>query len=51
MQLECPHCGARLKLPPVDHDILKAAGVMEPRLRGDDHVCRECDHELGVYYY
>lgn len=50
MQIDCPHCGSQLVLAASSHDIQNAPGV-RGRLHGDDHVCRECENELGVYYY
>lgn len=50
MRLDCPHCGSQLSVTPPESRV----GVQddsEQRLQGADHVCRECEQELGVYHY
>lgn len=50
VQIDCPYCGSRLAVPRSSHEIQETLRE-RPRLRGDDHVCRECENELGIYYY
>lgn len=50
MQLDCPHCGSRIVLSLSGHDSGLVTDARK-RLLGSDHVCRECENELGVYYY
>lgn len=50
MRLDCPHCGSQLSVALPESGVGVPNDSVQP-LQGDEHVCRECERELGVYHY
>lgn len=53
MQIQCPHCGASLRID-VEHDVRADGGVEPPvpdGLRGGPRSCHDCGRWFGVYVY